>query len=248
MLNITATNYKGDSLVLSPSDAYFIEKITGLGPATATITTAKLAKHGTVYNSATKDQRNIVFYLTACYPAGENRRKLYQAFPPGLPVALRFKDGDLDVTIEGYTENTEPDAFVQGPTVQISVICPDPFYKREAQIIAVTSEAPAVLTSSCPFETGYHLTATFTAEEDSFSLMNAATGETLTIAGPFAAGDILEIDTATRTRRIIINGANGYNSKAPESPWAMLAEGENSLTVTAGCTCEIKFIDRLDGI
>lgn len=244
-MKITVKNYKGDSHVLSPAPGFFLERVTGLGPQSGTISRQKMATHGTIVSGTTTDERNIVIYLGLQQPVGQNRQLLYDMFPTALPVSLHFETDGRDCWIDGYTEMNEPDSFVIGPTAQVSIICPDPFFRALAKEYDTVGEAVDI-TSSCPFDLGYNVHAVFTAAAESFTLTNAATEEVLTINHAFAEGDVLDIDTEERTIRV--NGENCYNDKPINSPWALLKQGENALTPSEGATVTVTFTDRYIGI
>lgn len=242
MINVTAINYAGERFVLSPAeDKYAIVKITGLSPQGATISTQKLARHGTEFINATTDERNIVIDLKILGNVEENRDELYAAFPPGLPVTLEFETNTKKATIIGYPEENDADWFVKIAKAQLSIICPDPFFKAPAAAYGLNGEEATVM-SSCPFESGYGVTATLTAAAESFTVTNKTTGEALVIAHAFAAGDKLVIDTEERT--VTINGKNAYNAK--QGDWALLRRGENRITTSAPAT--INYTDRYIGL
>lgn len=242
MIRIKVTNSLGESLVLSPAeDKYAIKKVTGLSPQSGTISTQKMAKHGTEFVHSTTDERNIVIYLKVVGDVESNRDALYAAFPTSLDILLEFETPRKKAKIAGYVENCDVDFFEMIATGQISILCPDPFFKAETAEIQAGTE-PATVKSSCPFESGYGVIVAFTEDADGFTLTNETTGETLTINHSFTAGDLLQIDTEERT--VDINGENEYNSKS--GSWALLKFGQNIITASAPAT--IIFTDRYTGI
>ena len=151
--SMTVTNYLGESLTVTltedePSHGLLITKITGLGPAKATINKTDLATvDGSKYNSSKLEERNIVitFRLAFSLPDANDRpfdeqtynientrQRTYRYFPSKRPLTLSFKTDNRDARVIGYVESNEPDIFSKEETQTISILCPDPyFYSNE---------------------------------------------------------------------------------------------------------------------
>ena len=242
MIAIKITNSLGESLVLSPAeDKFRIKKVSGLSPQGGTISTQKMAKHGTRFANSTTDERNIVIDLNVVGDIEANRDLLYIACPPSMDVIVELQTDKKHATIEGWVETCEVDFFQKITVGQISIICPDPFFKASEVAYAVDAEAVTVK-SSCPFETGYGVSVAFTEAAEGFTLTNQSTGKALIITYDFVAGDILEIDTEERT--VNINGMNAYNTKSGD--WNLLKYGDNQITASSPAT--LNFIDRYIGM
>lgn len=112
-----------------------ITDIKGLGPITAQINTSQRGSgFGENYNSSTLGSRNIVFSIGLKRRNGgssveELRRQVYLYFPPGEEVQMRFKSGEQLYQIYGYVESVEPEIFTSHPSLQVSVISTDPFFR-----------------------------------------------------------------------------------------------------------------------
>lgn len=126
------------------SSEYVIKNIDGLGPVKAALTSADNANDaGTTFLSAKDGQRNIVLTLgfAPTYSSGSTitalRNDLYKVFTPKMYVELTLTDDLLGVfKIWGRVETHEPVMFSADPEVQISIICDDPyFYKQAADIV-----------------------------------------------------------------------------------------------------------------
>ena len=226
--------------MLSP-DKYAIKKVSGLSPQGGTISTQKMARHGTEHINSTTDERNIVIDLKVLGDVEANREALYNIFPTSLPVTLEIQTYSKKATIVGYVETCEVDFFQRIAVGQISIICPDPFFKAATATYEAGTESRAIH-SSCPFDSGYAVSVAFTKAASSFILRNTTLGATLTITHNFVAGDRLEIDTEERT--VYINGVNHYNDKT--GTWALLRFGDNKITTSEPAT--ITFTDRYIGL
>lgn len=136
--SVTITNYIGDSLKLELSDPWetgvAIQDITGLGPVKANMNFTKLVtSDGGLFNSARLNNRNIVFKFRvfggrSC-SVEDSRMTLYNLFIVKKQVRLTFETDNRHVYIDGYVESNQPVIFSNKETLQVSVICPDPFFK-----------------------------------------------------------------------------------------------------------------------
>lgn len=133
--SITITEPKGNKLELkltNPSaSGLIVESITGLGPPKATINTTELATiDGSMYASSRCQTRNIVIKLRMWgAPTIEAaRQKTYAFFPIKKQIRLDIKTDNREAYIIGYVESNEPDIFSSEESVQISILCPDPYF------------------------------------------------------------------------------------------------------------------------
>lgn len=117
------------------SDGVFCEKVDGLEPVTADISTnAYNELDGDFYVGSRAQKRNIVLHLIM-EPGRDAtvsaiRRSLYGYFTPKMNIVLQFDSNDRDpVQIEGYVESFEGDRWSQDPDAAISIVCPKPNFK-----------------------------------------------------------------------------------------------------------------------
>lgn len=133
--SFTVTNPKGESLKLELTrpelSGLIVQSIEGLGPTKATINTGETATmDGSLFNSARASNRNIVITLALMFAptVEDSRQKIYKYFPVKKRIRLDFETDRRSVYTYGYIESNEPAIFSSQETVQISVICPDPFF------------------------------------------------------------------------------------------------------------------------
>lgn len=133
--SIIVTNYLGESIVLElgkPEESGFlITSIDGLGPGKANInTTNKSGMDGSKYNSAKRENRNIVIHLKFVSDGTESiediRQKSYKFFPIKKNVQIIVVTDNRVCATDGYVESNEPSIFEQQEGCDISVICTDP--------------------------------------------------------------------------------------------------------------------------
>lgn len=134
--SVIVTNYLGESLVMElakPEDSGFIVKsIEGIGPGSADINTTELATaDGSLFNSGRVTERNIVIEMAFDYvpTIEEVRHRTYKYFPLKKRLTLTFETDTRKCEIDGYVESNEPDIFSDKEGCQISIICPNPYFR-----------------------------------------------------------------------------------------------------------------------
>lgn len=133
--SVTVINYLNESLKMElgrPEESGFLVRdITGLGPPKANINaTENSTDDGSVFNSARLDPRNIVMTLGLLpLPTVENtRQSSYKFFPIKKPLTLIFETDNRLCEITGYVESNVPDIFSKEESIQLSIICHDPYF------------------------------------------------------------------------------------------------------------------------
>lgn len=138
--SITVTNDLGESKKFVLADpqkfGFAISEITGLGPPKASINSSESATHdGSMFNSSRVQERNIVItaYLMFSPTIEDVRLESYKYFPIKRKVKLVVETDTRVCSTIGYVESNEPDIFSKAETIQISIICPDPYFYSEAE-------------------------------------------------------------------------------------------------------------------
>lgn len=151
------------------TDLIQIRSITGLGPVNAAINTIPLGSiDGDSYIGSTVGSRNIVMtvkpnpdWVTWTYE--KLRRILYTYFMPKRFVRLVFETDEIPpVEISGYVETIEPDIFSKEGEIQISVICPYPYFTAlDPTVVNGETNDPAIIIDyDGSIETGINLKVT----------------------------------------------------------------------------------------
>lgn len=130
MYTLIVENEQGEQLELTHNENYDVVEVIGLNPPTAAINTAIVAGYdGSRFNSSRVGQRNIVITLNIRPHIETNRLALYKYFRVKRYIKIYYKNGRRDVYIEGYVESFENNIFTMLQQPQISIICPNPFWK-----------------------------------------------------------------------------------------------------------------------
>lgn len=130
------------------TDFIQIRNVEGLGPVKANVNTTPYGSvDGEAYNGSEVPKRNIV--ITVGFNPDWNEwsvetleRLLYAYFIPKQTVRLVFtSDDDFPVVeITGVCESVDPNMFSKDPEMQISIICPDPYFTTTQPVVITRAE------------------------------------------------------------------------------------------------------------
>jgi len=262
MYTLKVKNHNGEILNLSSNPNYIVYKIEGLQPPAVTINSSKNAtSDGSTVNSKSVNDRNIVIYTTIEGDVEKNRINLYKYFPLKKTVTLYYKNDTRDVYIEGEVELIECDLFAEKQRAQISLICPQPYFKAIDELISYFNEISALF--SFPFsipESGTEISViTANIRKSIFNTGDVDTGLVITL---YAIGEVVNpviYDVFERTHimlnmtlqasdQVIINTNVGKKSitlirdgnssnimgyMSADSKWFTLSVGDNVFTYGA---------------
>ena len=262
MYELKVKNDKGEVLSLSTSPLYNVYKVTGLQPPAVSINSSVNATtDGSTVNSLRAAKRNIVLYMTLEGDVETSRINLYRYFPLKKRITLYFKNGSRDVCIEAYVEVIECDLFTTKQIAQISLLCPQPYFKGVDELITHFNEIRTLFEFpfSIPAE-GIELS--LVTANIRKSIINTGDVESGLIIDMYAVGEVVNpavYDTFERTfiklkftmqkgDRILINTNAGAKSivltregvsinimghMTPDSTWLTLGAGDNVFTYGA---------------
>lgn len=254
-------NRSGDVYILNGDEAVWqVASITGLNPPQGLInTTTIVGLDGALYNSAKLETRNIVITVRITGKAERNRQLLYRAFRTKEWCRFYYSNDSVDVWIDGYVESVECDLFQKAEQAQISIICPQPYFRSVKQMIADISsttalftfpftinesnpipissyeaDATAVVTNETATPTGVIIEMDFQDSASEVVLANTDTGETITLNYAFQAADRVTINTnpGEKSVRLTRGGVTTsiFSAVALGSVFFQLAAGRNAFT------------------
>lgn len=132
---IIATNAKGDSVELDLANPWAggiaVTGASGLGPAEGTINTVNFAtSDGALFNSSRIKSRDIELNLKFLGSDIEAvRHKLLRYFRVKHPITLDFITDYRHTYITGYVEKNEIDIFSNSEGADLTIVCPNPFFR-----------------------------------------------------------------------------------------------------------------------
>ena len=251
-------NKAGNVYVLTDQESiYQVMSIQGLNPPKATINLTPIAGiDGDQFNSSKLESRNIVLMIKINGDVELNRQNLYNYFVTKEWCRFYYSNGHRDVFIDGYVESLECDFFSNSEYAELSIICPQPYFKSLDQMIvdisntlalfefpfSIEYDAPEVISSletarvtnlfnPSPSETGVMIDIQFLDSVSKLEIKNVETGEDLTLQHTFLADDQVEINTqiGQKSAVLIRNGArtNIFSKIQKGSTFFQLRAGDN---------------------
>lgn len=264
MFILRVENSSGSILNLTHNEENFqVLSVDGLNPPNSKINTTEIAgMDGVLFNSSKLESRNIVITLKIKGDIETNRLLLYKFFRIKEKCKLYLKNKSRNVFIEGYVENNECNLFTNDERMQISIICPDPYFKDLEMLTDDISKVVSKfkfpfsinLDNPIPFseiefskntnvinksesKVGLIIYANFVGKVNKLEIRNIKTGEILTIEYNFIEKDYLIINCNKGSKRIILqrNGEE-YNLIANlkvGSTFLQLDVGDNNFSYLA---------------
>lgn len=262
MYELSIVNEFGEVLPLTNNPDYDIIAVAGLNPPPAAINTVAVSGiDGTRYNSARLGERNVVIDLHINGGIEANRINLYKYFRVKHKIRIRYKNEHVDVYIDGYVDTFENNLFTMSQRPQISIICPEPYWKSTTETdldfdtVAALFEFPFSIPaegiafselssiSSMLFDAGNVATGAvivFTALANGVknpTFYNRTTGEFFGVGVTMQSGDVITINTqqgeksVTQLRGGVVT--NLINDRLTDSNWLVFEPGMNEVSYGA---------------
>ena len=258
MFTASLENSRGNVITLTGNESdYQIISIIGLNPPSAHLNTSSVAGlDGAMFNSARLNTRNIVITAKINGDVEQNRQNLYQYCPTKEKVRFYFSNNNRDVYIDGYVESVECDLFTNSEKMQISIICPQPYFMdtEDTQVdgssITALFTFPFTINESSPIPfSNYVLDNTIDLYNDSddqigviididinddistLLIQNTGTGDSFTLSYAFEAADHITINTIKGQKSVTLlrDGvtSNLFSAMQRGSTFFQLAAGDN---------------------
>lgn len=262
MYTCSIENEYGERLTLTNNRNYTLYQIDGLEPPAATINTSTVANFdGSRFNSARTNERNIVIYLTIEGDCEQNRIDLYKYVKTKRWIRFYYTNENRDVYADGYVESIQIGFFDMKQAVQISILCPYPYFKaRTDEITAFAALEPmfifpfAYTVAGAPFsvltygaeqsiinegdiENGVIITLRATGQVLNPKIYNLTKNEKYLLSVDMVTGDEIQINTNAGQKSVTMTHegvtTNIINSVDIGSNWFQLQVGDNVFTYSA---------------
>lgn len=260
MLHVIAENKYNQQINLTSNGNYALLSVGGLTPPAATINTAVIATNdGAVFNSSRLGTRNIVLTIAPLNSIETNRINLYQYFKAKQYIKLYLENNTRSVWIDGYIETMDGDLYTETQQIQISIICPDPYFKDTetglytfGNVVSLfqfpfsIAETPGIpiseldeyveiaITNNSDDETGVIITMLANGTVENPTIYNQTTNENFTLNITMQTGDLITIDTRRGYKRVTLTRnavvTNILNNMSQNSEWLNLVVGDNIFT------------------
>lgn len=257
---IKAENERGEVLDLSASPRY-LAMLTGTGSPAATINRTKVGvADGTRYNSATVGERNLLLTIYILRDVARARMNLYRFFATKSRVKIYYQAENLDVYAEGYVETAEINPWEQDQNMQVSIICPMPFWRDVAEtytdassvdalfefpfsiesegmeLSAIDQTASTIIENTGTVAAGVTFELVATVPSKNPRIYNLSTGGFIGLEMELQTGDRLLINTTNGSKSAvhIRDGvrSNCINTVMVGSTWLQMAIGPNEYSYT----------------
>lgn len=251
-------NEKGERIELTNSP-YWDVRIEGLTPGSATINTTTIAgKDGSVFNSARKNEKEIIITAKPKFPVAENRQRLYKYFKTKKEVKIYYETTNRKVKINGHVSGIEGLLFEQTQAIEISILCEDPYFVERTERNTEMSSTQDLF--EFPFEieeegiefsiiektisqniknegdteTGMIIELTATGEVVNPTIYNVETRGHFGLKIELQTGDVVRINTNNLRKRVTLiryaEERNAINSIIKGNEWFKLMPGDNVFT------------------
>lgn len=221
MFTLKVENKKGAVLELTNNESdYQVTDIEGLNPPNANVNTSSYANgDGSAYSSSKIPNREIVITIYINGDVEKNRLKLYTYFQNKSWCKIYYTNDSRDVYIEGYVQTLETTPFSKKEVAQISILCPNPYFKDIDTIIqsisktiklftfpfsinidepiafsTVETEKETTVVNESETETGLIINVTFLSTVNKLEVRNINSGEKFIVEYAFIKGDKLVIN------------------------------------------------------
>lgn len=262
MYSLIVENEHGDQLELTNNKNYDVLEVIGTNPPPAVINTSIITGvDGSKFNSSRINQRNLVISLDIKPPIERNRLILYKYFRSKRYIKIYYITETRNVFTEGYVETFENNPFTQRQQPQISIICPNAYWRSVKEVGLNFSKVNALF--EFPFSISQEGVEFSTVEKLSSSSIDVGEIETGAIITMYAesnqiinpkfqnlttdtffgldinmnTGDLITINTQQGEKSVILlrNGEiiNLLSNRTPGSTWLTFIPGENEVTYTA---------------
>lgn len=259
MYTFIAESEYGATINLAHNETeYKLISVEGLNPPQSEVYTTPIFNiSGAKYKSSRTQMRNIVITIAVTGNVETNRLNVYRIFRTGHYIKLLYTNEHRSVYIEGYVETITNNPFIQTQQVQISVLCPQPYWKAIDTMIYDLSKAQgafvfpfAIDSNGVPFgniysdravavpnygdvETGIIIRITANEDLTNLRIAHEGTGEYFIITGTLNTGDTCIINTYKGEKNVTINGESAFNRIGQGSTWFILATGDNAFSYSA---------------
>lgn len=262
MFTLAIENAKGNRLRLTQNPNYSLISVDGLNPAKANINTAVNANFdGSTFKSARLENRNIVIMLAINGAIETNRIELYKFIKVKEGITVYVTNGTRDVFIKGYVEDMQIGIFDRQQVVQVSIICPNPYFTNVAEyhedfsnVVGrfefpfsieeegvvfgeIVVDAEVNVQNLGDVACGMIIEFKAIGNVTDPAIYNTGTGKFMKLNVEMADGDVIQINTNKGEKAVLeISGgtvSNILNKLDPTSTWLELEPVDNIMMYTA---------------
>ena len=264
MFTLILENHLGERISLTQNPDYAVVDVDGINPPKANINMGENANFdGATFNSSRLNTRQITITVMPLNNIEKNRIALYTFVKSKKGIKVFFANNTRDVCIAGFVSACEIDLFKKDEKIQITIICPDPYFRSNAITNATFSntvplfmfemdidsegiefsrfdDVPEVMiTNYGDVETGMIIDINAYGSASNPVIYNETTGQRMKFNISLQAGDILRINTnkgqksIVRIRDTVETNMLSCLDMTESAEWLILESGNNVLSFSA---------------
>lgn len=263
MFSLKLENENKNIININDEVNYVILSVSGLNPPSGSIFTSKSpTRKGVKYNGSTLNERNIMLKIKILGDIENNRNALYDWVDSENYIKVYYQNGLKNVYCEGHVEDCDIDFFTDNETVNLAIICENPYWKDLNEISKEISTILSQFTFSfaidengIPFSTstnnnttnifnggnevGIKMFIKFKGVVSNISIYDANnTNRRFKILKTFYENEIVEINTETNPKTCKLYKPNGTVENIlkyveANPTWFNLKRGNNLFSYTA---------------
>lgn len=229
--------------LMSNKDKFVVYAVRGLDPVDATISGERVVGgDGVQVTDVYADKRNIVISIAIRKPVDDNRQLLHSYFSTKDEFELAITVGKMAGTITGYVEKVETTENGELQNMQISLICPDPYFKGTQKRVKNVTTGSSVLpyTNNGAMETGFILTIEKGIQSSEQITIDIEVNEKHLVIKDIKIlpGESILVDTREHKLERIVGTAEDIRRSDPiaswehGNEWLKLSRGQSSVKVT----------------
>lgn len=208
MFGLHLVNSQGNEVNVNDGLNYIILGIDGLNPPKATIFGAKSPnRKGVKYAGSTIGERTVSISIKPLGDVEANRNALYEWADTEQYVKILYRNGLKNVYAEGHIEECEVDFFSERETIELTILCEDPYFKEMSEIRTEISKLLRRFTFPFSIDSkGIPISILKFSNETAINNTASETGLSISIVFNGKVVNPAIYDSLDRTRYIRING------------------------------------------
>ena len=216
---VTAGGVLGTTELTGQEDKWQIADIRGLDPPKGDVNITQLAGiDGGRYNSFYINTRNIVITFKINGDPETNRLRLCAVFPQHKRITLKYENGTRAVQTRCYVESVSYNPFTFPMTMQVSLICPDPYFYDQTEQ-SNTGKNVTARNSSTSLYQGYNMQIVLVSSSGDATSVSVRAGNSSNIVMQinynFVSGDVIDICTIDGQKSVTLTRGNAATNLFP---------------------------------
>lgn len=137
MYELRLENESSQTVNVNDGNKYLVLSVSGLNPPKATVFSAKSPnKKGSKKNGSTLDERTVIIQIKLLGDIEANRNALYAWADTEQELKIYYRNGQKNVYCEGTVTDCDIDLFTSNETVNIAILCNDPYLYDMQEIVS----------------------------------------------------------------------------------------------------------------